>query len=78
MTRPTVGTTITLPSTATRYRVTTGVPAPLGYLNRDGVLWTEERSGSVVSVRKVRKGWKCSTSLGFAVVINDENAGLLS
>ena len=67
-TRPTVGSTITMPAAKTTWRHAGGA-APLGYHVVDGVLWTNERSGTVTSVRKVRAGIKVATDAGFSVVI---------
>jgi hypothetical protein len=74
MTRPAIGTKITIPANPTSYRTAPGMPAPLGYENRDGVLWQSAQTGTILRVRKSRGVFLCATSLGFTVRICEENA----
>lgn len=73
MTRPTVGTQFTVPASRTRYRSCPSSPVPPGYFTQDGFLWTKEQTGTITSVRKVRGGFKCGTTLGFSLRLTPEN-----
>jgi len=60
--RPAVGTVLTIPAHGTRYNALNGTAPPGYHVGPDGKLWANEETVTVQRVRKVRAGFKTTTT----------------